>query len=341
LQLSEHLEFTMPGGGIMQSVEAARLALFGHAWTLRPYAIAPFQSTTPLEGERPWSTSIVDPRRGALRLTGRLRMRDDDPSRPLAVLVHGLGGTIDSLYVVALAHALAAVGVDTLRLHLRGADGEAPDYYHAGLDSDLAAALASPEIEARTAVGVVGFSLGGHLALRLAASETGPRPSAVVAVCPPLDLASGARELDRLHRRPYLRHVLSGLVAMYRAVAARGPVPIAVDEAARIRSLYAWDERVVAPRHGFAGADDYYAKVSVARRLGSIETPTLVVVGADDPMIPASIVTPWLASASRAVDARVVPGGHVGFSRSLDLGERAPRGLDPQLASWVARTLAR
>jgi predicted alpha/beta-fold hydrolase len=80
--------------------------------------------------------------------------------------------------------------------------------------------------------------------------------------------------------------------------------------------------------------------VSVAKRLGSIAAPTLVVVGADDPMIPASIVTPWLAGASRAVDARVVPGGHVGFSRGLDLGERAPRGLEPQLASWITRTLA-
>ena len=40
------------------------------------------------------------------------------------------------------------------------------------------------------------------------------------------------------------------------------------------------------------------------------------------------------------IDARVVRGGHVGFPGSLDLGQRAPRGLDPQLAAWVRARLS-
>lgn len=305
----------------------------GHVWTLRPlleHRLRPVHVSASV----PWSTTLDDPQRGRVRLTGRLH---EGRSSALVVLVHGLGGTIDSHYVQTAARAFDAVGLSYLRVHLRGADRSGDDFYHAGLLEDLDAVFASAEVRERASVSLFGFSLGGHLSLRWAALRKAPALRSVVAVCPPLDLAAGAVEIDRLAKRPYLLHVLGGLTEMYEGVAARGPVPVSVAEARAIRSIRVWDERIVAPRHGFRDASHYYAEVSAGPLLSSLEVDTLIVAGDADPMVPLSTTMPSLRRASRRVDVRVVRGGHVGFPSGLDLGERAPRGLERQLAAWVAR----
>lgn len=305
----------------------------GHVWTLGPllrHTVRPVHLSTSV----PWSTTLDDPQRGRVRLTGRLH---EGRSASLVVLVHGLGGTVDSHYVRDMARALDAVGLSYLRVHLRGADRSGDDFYHAGLLEDLDAVLASPEVSGRESISLFGFSLGGHLVLRYAAMREVPTLKSVVAVCPPLDLAAGAVEIDRLRKRPYLLHVLGGLVEMYEGVAARGPVPIPVQQARAIRSIRTWDDRIVAPRHGFRDASHYYAEVSAGPLLASIGVETLIVAGDADPMVPLSTTLPSLRRASPKVDVRVVRGGHVGFPARLDLGERAAAGLEPQLAAWLAR----
>jgi len=305
----------------------------GHVWTLRPllrHAVRPVH----LSASVSWSTTLDDPRRGRVRLTGKLH---EGKSDALVILVHGLGGTVDSHYVRDAARALDAVGLSYLRVHLRGADRSGDDFYHAGLLEDLDAVLASPEVRERTSMSLFGFSLGGHLVLRYAAMRNLPTLRAVVAVCPPLDLAAGAVEIDRLRARPYLLHVLGGLVEMYEGVAARGPVPIPVERARAIRSIRVWDDLIVAPRHGFSGADHYYSEVSAGPLLSTLDVETLIVAGDADPMVPLSTTEPSLRRASRKVDVRVVRGGHVGFPARLDLGQPGARGLEPQLAAWLAR----
>jgi hypothetical protein len=287
-----------------------------------------------------WSTRLDDSIHGALALTGRLHRAARTPEAPLAIVVHGLGGSIESHYVLSIACVLERRGFDVLRVNLRGACRSAGDYYHAGLVADLEAVLASSEVFGRERIVLVGFSLGGHLVSRFASLSPPPSVRAVAAVCPPLDLALGADAIDAPARRPYLRYVLSGMCEIYEAVAARADVPIPVSEARAIRSLREWDERIIAPRFGFRDADHYYREVSVGPRLGAIEIPTLLVVGDRDPMIPLEVVRPSLDGASRSVDARIVPGGHVGFPRGLDLGERASRGIDDQVAAWLERRAA-
>lgn len=307
----------------------------GHVHTVAPvvrHALVPQGHGGELRAA-PWSTEIVDPVRGRVRLTGKLH---DAGGETLVVVVHGLGGHVDSHYVHNAALTLARGGLSSLRVNLRGADRRGDDFYHAGIIEDLGAVLASPDVARFSRVILWGSSLGGHLSLRFAALTPDPRLSGVVAVCPPLDLAAGASAIDTFHRRPYLRHVLAGLVEMYEQVAARGPVPLPVADAHRIRSIRTWDERIVARRFGFRGAADYYARMSVAPHLGAIQCPTLLVVGDSDPMVPRATVEPALRGVSSAVDVRVVDGGHVGFPRHVDLGQRGPRGLEPQVAAWIA-----
>ena len=101
------------------------------------------------------------------------------------------------------------------------------------------------------------------------------------------------------------------------AVAAKAPERVRATPARlrALRTIRAYDDEVVAPMHGFAGASDYYAKVSCGPWLDRVRVPTLCLHAADDPMVPAAAVRPFLARASEFVSFHETPhGGHVGFS---------------------------
>src|SRR5258708_3902712 len=83
--------------------------------------------------------------------------------RPAVVLVHGVGGSCESRYMVRAAVAFHRAGFHVVRMNMRGA-GEgvacATSLYHAGLTSDVedvAHALAA-DTERVSSVALVGFS---------------------------------------------------------------------------------------------------------------------------------------------------------------------------------------
>lgn len=283
-------------------------------------------------GSVPWSTEVADPDLGAVRLSGALHPRGDD----LVLLVHGLGGSAASGYMLLLAARAVARGLACLRLNLRGSDRLGEDYYHAGLIDDFDAVLAAPELARYARVYLLGCSLGGHLALRWAALSREPRVPAVAALCSPLDLAASSSALLRPALWLYRRYLMASLHDIYRRVAARRPVPVPVAEVRRMRTVKEWDERVVAPRWGFAGAADYYRRMSAAPLLPRLGLPALYVGAEDDPMVPPATVRPALAAASPALEvAWLRSGGHLGFPERFDLG-LSPRPVwADQVLDWL------
>src|SRR5690606_12627377 len=138
-----------------------------------------------------------------------------------------------------------------------------------------------------------------HVSLRYAADgDVDPRVHAIAAICPPIDLRRGVDEIDKPKGAVYRRHVLSGLKEMYVAAAKRAPITVSIERALAVRKIREWDDLVVAPRFGFANANDYYDRESVGPRLKQIDRPTLVVVAEEDPMVFSHTVRPWLDQAS-------------------------------------------
>jgi hypothetical protein len=311
--------------------------IHGHYWTIAPWL------SHVLRPERepastPFSASIEDPVFGALTLHGKLQERPGETS--LLVIVHGLGGTNESHYVIHAAAAATRAGVPHLRLNLRGAGGAGLDFYHAGLFADLHAAVSSPALARYERIYVLGYSLGGHIALRYAAAPSrDARLRAVAAVCPPVDLDRTAAAIDRPERWVYRRHLLTGLKQMYSGAFRRRAGPLTLQEARSIGTVRGWDHRIVAPRFGYKSAEHYYAEESVAPRLGDIGVPSLLIAAEADPMVPADTVRPGLARASSLLDVRwLASGGHVGFPRALDLGLGGAGktiGLEAQVIDWL------
>ncbi len=235
---------------------------------------------------------------------------------PAALLIPGLTGCEASRHVLQAAGAFLAAGHPAIRLNLRGSPpgrSLARGHYHMDRVRDLAyacraAAALDPGIRERGIV-VLGYSLGGALALRLAAAPFLPAiVRAAVSISAPLDLAAAAERIARPRNRLYERWLLARLREETGPV--WHPAPAAVRNAVRAaRHIRDFDDALTAGEAGFRDAADYYASCSPARSLGALRVPALIVHADDDPWVPPPAVD--ASSRLRVVVTR--GGGHVGF----------------------------
>ncbi len=235
---------------------------------------------------------------------------------PAVVLVPGLTGCEASRHVLQAAGAFLAGGAAVVRLNLRGsAPGRslARGHYHMDRVGDLADACRAvagldPGIGDR-GIAILGFSLGGALALRLAASSDLPRAvRAVVAVSAPLDLAATADRIARPRNRLYERWLLARLREESEPVWRHAPPPVR-QALKRARHIREFDDAFTAGEAGFRDAAEYYETCAPGRAIGALRVPTLVLHADDDPWVPPPAIVP--RPPLEAVVTR--GGGHVGF----------------------------
>lgn len=259
---------------------------------------------------------------------------------PLIVLVHGLGGSEDSNYVQVSAKHLVSQGYPVVQLSLRGAGPSRPlcrDQYHAGRSDDFRDALSelkrhgltAPYLSRNGAV-AVGYSLGGNMLLKYAAEHGQLR--AVVSVSAPINLAAASHRI--LSPRNWVYHQY--LLRRIKAEALGAPEGLLDEERAAIpelKTILAFDDRFVAPHHGFQDAADYYEQNSASRFLSSIPIPTLLIHACDDPWIPIEDYRAFAWNQNpmlRPLFPR--SGGHVGFHSKDD---RVPW-FDLRLSEFLA-----
>jgi predicted alpha/beta-fold hydrolase len=254
------------------------------------------------------------------RLLAKLQC-EPSAKTPLAVLLHGLTGCEDSLYLRNSARALLQDGYAVLRLNLRGAaPGRklARGHYHAGRSGDLAAALRALKADLPEAFAgglfLVGFSLGGNMLLKFLAEEGGDFPvTAAASVSAPLSLKAAQQRLMQPRNVLYHRYLLTRMKA--EALATPGgqeePYRSLIPD---LKTVYDYDDQLVGPRNGFKGAKDYYARCSARGFLSGIEVPTLVIHATDDPWIPVESydLPVWREKANLRL-LLAEGGGHVGF----------------------------
>ena len=250
------------------------------------------------------------------RLVALLNDGRGSERRPLAVLVHGMTGCHESGYMVQTARHLTGLGHPVLRLNMRGAGPSAAtcgQRYHAGRGQDIAAALrALDPVLLRDGVVLAGYSLGGSILLNFLAHHARDFPvRAAATVSAPIDLAECSRRILDFRNIIYQRYLVDRM--------KRDWVGAALDERERtalaeVRTVYAFDDCMVAPANGFGTADNYYAECSATRVLPDLSIPTMMIHAADDPWIP----TAAYHAVNWAGNPRLTPllapgGGHVGF----------------------------
>ena len=243
---------------------------------------------------------------------------DGDPGAPLVLVLHGLEGSTRSNYAMELYRQLAAAGLQAVGLNFRSCGGELnrlPRLYHSGETGDLAFVLRliRQRFPGRP-LAAAGFSLGGNVLLKYLGESGDTGIGAAVAISVPFDLAAGAQRLERGFSRVYRRYLVGKLKRKTRAKAALVRGRVSLRDVRRARSFAEFDDAATAPLHGFANAQDYYARSSSAGYLAGVRVPTLLIHSTDDPFLPASAIPRAAVAANPALTAEFTArGGHVGF----------------------------
>ena len=262
--------------------------------------------------------------------------RPEGNPRGQFVLVHGLESSAETGYLRSMAQAALEAGFIVHRMNLRtcgGTEHLCKTMYHAGLTGDLRFLL--ERNREPSPVFLVGYSLGGNLALKLA-GEMGEDArrlmGAVCAVCVPIDLASCSRRLGQVRNRIYERRFLRKMKERIRLRSRILPELYSTKVLDGIRSMWDFDDRITAPAFGFRGAEHYYGTQSAIRFLDGIRVPALVVPAKDDPLIPFEVFRHPAFETNPALRLEPVEhGGHLGF-----LSRRRPRfWLDGEILDWA------
>jgi predicted alpha/beta-fold hydrolase len=262
----------------------------------------------------------------------------DAAEKPAIIIVHGLEGSSSSQYVIGTGSKAWQAGMSVVRMNMRtcgGTERLAPTLYHSGLSGDVGAVLNAAIADKKLKrVGLVGYSMGGNLVLKLA-GELGsgalPELKAVAAVSPAADLAASADAMHDWSNRIYEWKFLLGLMRRFNRKSELFP-DIYKKASQWPSSIRKFDHVITAPYSGFSSADDYYTRAAAARVIDKIAVPTLLIHAADDPFIRLLPPTREKIRANPNVTLlETSHGGHCAFLAS-------PNGYDGR---WAERQIIR
>lgn len=234
---------------------------------------------------------------------------------PTIVIIHGWLGHNAATYVRSAGATLLDRGFRVARLNLRdhgGTEHLNPGLFHSARTEEVVDAVAALVGDRG---GVLGFSLGGNFALRVARALALP----TLAVCPALDPADTMAAIDRglrLYRWYFVRKWHRAL----RAKAAAFPALYNFDAALRLDTVAALTDLFVRDHTDYDAVAHYLAAYTLTG--ATLEgTRATVVAALDDPIIPAASLCDLPASIEVVPVAR---GGHCGFVDTL----RGPAWID-------------
>lgn len=251
------------------------------------------------------------------------------PHDETLVLLHGLGGSHLSPYMVRLSRKFYAAGWRVVRINLRGCGSGAglnKKSYSSGDSQDIVAVLKQlKKTDPQSSIRLVGFSLGGNIILKMA-GELGESASALVermiAICSPLDLEETLQMVSRRSNRLYHRYYLS-------QVLKQGERWV---QDQRIDSIQDFDDKITVPLRGYSSRRNYYETCSSLAYIPKIRVPCDLLFASDDPFIDhTALARIKLSGTTRAY--LTGKGAHMGFI-GRDRNERGIFWMDQFLLDW-------
>lgn len=280
-----------------------------------------------------------------IRLSGSLATQQE--AGGLVILIHGWEGSENSSYILATANALWTKGYSVFRLNLR----DHGDSHHLNRELFNSSRLAEVAQACQQITGlcswtkifIVGFSLGGNFALRLAAHAPDYllSPAAVVAVSPLIDPALTTRLLEQRHpiyHRFFVQKWKDSLGKKLKYF----PEHNYGESLLKLKSLSAMHDYFV-PRHtGCKDREAYFASYRIDPKLFATDakatTPCHIINAADDPITPVSQLKTFVKLANPMVEI-TSHGGHCGFFEDFRFTSWLDRKIPALLKGYQDPTL--
>lgn len=251
------------------------------------------------------------------------------PQEKTIALIHGLGGSHASNYMIRLARKLYRKHCKIVRINLRGCgSGKGLSHlpYNAGTSNDILQVLNFLKSESPASeITLIGFSLGGSIALKLAGelgSQAEKYVKRFISVCAPLHLGQTLRLIEKKRHALYHSYFLKNFCKQ---------APGWIEH--KSRSIYEFDELVTAPLWGYHSAEDYYHQCSSITYIPQITHETHLLFAEDDPFVSLKVLKN--VSLKENVSVWVSKyGGHMGFLGRVP-NSKSIFWLDQLLMNWV------
>jgi predicted alpha/beta-fold hydrolase len=272
-----------------ESFRPARCLRNGHVQTI--LASSPFRAW----GKNPVRNNareIILTTLDKIRLLGLYASQKSKKKKGLVVLLHGWEGSADSTYILCTGNALYQRGYDIFRLNFRD-HGDShhlnQGIFYAVLLEEVFQAVRQVCMQADgKPVFLVGFSLGGNFALRIARSmHQAPIENLchVVAISPVLDPAKSTLKIDQypLIRIYFLKKWLQSLKKKQRLF------PDVYDFAPvmPLKTIQAVTDFLVENYSEFNSAVQYFREYSLLKdAVKDLAVDTTIITARDDPIIP-------------------------------------------------------
>ncbi len=271
--------------------------LFKPPWYLRNGQIQTILASIPLRamGNNPvrdTAREIIIETPPGVRLLGYYSPQTSDDAMGLVILLHGWEGSADSTYITCTGKALYRRGYDIFRLNFRdhGRSHHLNEgiFYAVLLDEVFHAVQEIAGMNVEKPVFIVGFSLGGNFALRIARQmREAPIDNLlhIVAISPVLDPKKATVRIDQqaIIRKYFLKKWLQSLQIK------QGLYPNAYDFSAvfKLTTIMAVTDKMLDQYSDYNSSAEYFKAYSIlGDAIDDLTVPTTIVTAADDPIIP-------------------------------------------------------
>ena len=278
-----------------------------------------------------------------IKLLTKCHWQPSPRHKPTVLLIHGLEGCTESHYMIGLAYKVWANGWNCIRINQRNCGGSehlTPTLYHNGLSQDYRQIIQEiSEQDGCQHVWLIGYSMGGNLALKLAGEMGSALASlqGVGAVCPNIQPATCVRALQRPSNWIYHQYFVRSLKAKLQRKDQLYPGKWDLSQLPDIRTMWEFDDVYTAPDGGYQDAEDYYTQSAAENCLRAITIPTLIITAQDDPFIPYKIFQNSSLHDNSLIELLAPPkGGHCGFFQCRQSPED-PFWAENRLIDWIQR----
>lgn len=247
-------------------------------------------------------------------------------SKKLILVLAGLEGKSRSRYSKAAIRHYNNQGWDAVCMNYRGCSGEENKLlqgYHMGGSSDVKETvnhiLANYDYQE---IVLLGYSLGGNLALKYAGEESENLPRQVracISYSVPLDLKKSNERLSRWYNWHYLKWFMFPLNRKANKKKRQYPEQISTYKGFFMsKDFLYFDTHFTAPANGYSTVEEYWTKSSSKPLLKNINIPTLIIASKDDTFISANCYPYREAEGNEMITLEISDkGGHCGFIRKF------------------------
>ena len=254
-----------------------------------------------------------------VRLLGYHSQQSGGSPKGQIILLHGWEGSSDSTYVLSAGRFFYRHGYDVFRLNLRDhgrSHALNQGLFHGALIEETARAvrLVSRFLPQKPSY-LVGFSLGGNFALRIAARQSQDpigNLRRVFAISPPLDPYKSTVAIDQ-GPAVYRLYFLAKWKRSLREKQRLFPGLYDFEPILRLKSCMAMTEALMSYYTEFDSYRDYFRRYTLTgEALSPIDMPTTIIAAEDDPVISTDDFRHL--PANHRLDVRMQHyGGHCGF----------------------------